>query len=400
MASVVPFHRPYITGRELEYVARAIATGDLGERGEFDRRCSELIETWCGARKVYLTPSCTAALEMAAVLCGVGPGDEVLLPSFTFPSTANAFVKLGARPVFVDVRPDTLNLDESRVEAALTPRTRAILPVHYAGVACDMDAILGVARKHGVRVVEDAAQGFGAFYRGRHLGTLGDLGTFSFHASKNCTCGEGGAICLNAPDLLARADVVRNKGTNRSQFLLGKVDKYTWVDVGSSFVASELVCAFLYGQLREAEAITRRRCAVYGAYLQELRPLEEEGLLRLPGMPPGCQSNYHLFHLLLPDQVSRDGLMRYLHRSGIQAVFHYVPLHSSPMGQRFGYRAGDLPVTDDLSTRLLRLPCYPGLTADEQAHVVRHVKRFFGRGQDRPACGAGKGMRRRLSREG
>jgi dTDP-4-amino-4,6-dideoxygalactose transaminase len=328
---------------------------------------------------------------MAALLCGIGPGDEVLLPSFTFPSTANAFVILGARPVFIDVRPDTLNLDESRVEAALTPRTKAIVPMHYAGVACDMDAVLGVARKHGVRVVEAAAQGFGALYRERHLGTLGDLGAFSFHASKNFTCGEGGAICVNAPDLLPRAEVVRNKGTNRRQFMRGEVDKYSWVDVGSSFVASELVCAFLYGQLRAVEAITRQRCAVYGAYLEEFRPLEEAGLLRLPGMPPGCQSNYHLFHILLPDQGSRDALLKHLHRSGIQAVFHYVPLHTSPMGQRFGYRAGDLPVTEDMSARILRLPCYPGLTPSEQAHVVKEVKQFFGRGRKLPAFGVGKG---------
>jgi dTDP-4-amino-4,6-dideoxygalactose transaminase len=391
MASVVPFHRPCITGRELAYVARVIAKGELGEGGEFDRKCSDLIEKRCGARKVYLTPSCTAALEMAALLCGIGPGDEVLLPSFTFPSTANAFVKLGAYPVFVDVRPDTLNLDQARVEAALTPRTKAILPVHYAGVACDMDAVLGVARNHGVRVVEDAAHAFGAFYRGRPLGTLGDLGAFSFHVSKNCTCGEGGAICVNAPDLLARADVVRNKGTNRHEFVRGEVEEYTWVDVGSSFVASELVCAFLYGQLRAMEAITKQRCAVYGAYLEEFRTLEEAGLLGLPGMPPGCQCNYHLFHVLLPDQRSRNALQKHLHCSGVQAVSHYVPLHTSPMGQRFGYRAGDLPVTEDISARILRLPCYPGLTSSEQAHVVKEVKQFFSRARELPAFGPGKG---------
>jgi dTDP-4-amino-4,6-dideoxygalactose transaminase len=368
-----------------------IATGDLGEGGEFDRKCSDVIEKRCGARKVYLTPSCTAALEMAALLCGIEPGDDVLLPSFTFPSTANAFVKLGAHPVFVDMRPDTLNLDEARVEAALTPRTKAILPVHYAGVACEMDAVLRVARKHGVRVVEDAAHGFGAFYSGRHLGTLGDLGTFSFHASKNCTCGEGGAVCVNAPDLLVRAEVVRNKGTNRHQFVRGEVEKYAWVDVGSSFVASELVCAFLYGQLRAVDAITRQRCAVYGAYLEEFRTLEEAGLLGLPGMPPECRSNYHLFHVLLSDQGSRNALQKHLHRSGIQAVSHYVPLHTSPMGQRFGYRAGDLPVTEDISARILRLPCYPGLTASEQAYVVKVVKQFFGRAGELPSFGLGKG---------
>src|SRR5215468_2682286 len=297
----IPFNKPFIAGKELHYIARAIDSGQLAGDGYFTKHCCRVFEEQLGIHKILMTPSCTAALEMAAMLCDLGPGDEVILPSFTFVSTANAFVRLGAKPVFVDIRPDTLNLDERLIESAITPRTKAIFPVHYAGVSCAMNSIMTVATKHNLVVVEDAAQGVNAFYDGRALGAIGHLGTYSFHDTKNYISGEGGALCINAPEMVERAEIIRDKGTNRSQFFRGEVDKYTWVDIGSSYVPSEICCAFLYAQLEMLETITNRRRKVYELYRHHLEPLEAEGLLRLPVIPEGCDSNYHIFYILLPD---------------------------------------------------------------------------------------------------
>ncbi len=334
-----------------------------------------------------MTPSCTAALEMAAMLCELGPGDEVILPSFTFVSTANAIVRLGAAPVFVDIREDTLNLDEELIEQAITPRTRAIFPVHYAGVACEMDRIMAIADEHDLLVVEDAAQGVNACYRGRALGSIGHLAAYSFHDTKNYVCGEGGALCVNAPEFVERAEIIRDKGTNRSRFLRGVVDKYTWVDVGSSYVPSEIACAFLYAQLEALEEIAQRRRDVYSRYQQQLAALESDGLLRLPRVPEECQTNHHLFHILLPDAATRNALMQHLKSQGTSAVFHYIPLHTSPMGMRCGYHHGALPVTENLSERLLRLPLYCDLSQEDQQRIVGQIASFLQeRGQVRAAA--------------
>lgn len=377
MPSPIPFHKPFLTGKELHYIAQAITTGQIAGDGYFTKRCAAVLERHFRVYKTLLTPSCTAALEMAALLCNLTPGDEVILPSFTFVSTANAFVRLGARPVFVDIRPDTLNLDETRLEEAITPRTKAIFPVHYAGVACAMDAIMTLADRYNLLVVEDAAHGVNAFYHGRALGSIGHLGTYSFHDTKNYVCGEGGALCINTPALLERAEILRDKGTNRSQFFRGVVDKYTWVDVGSSYVLSEVCSAFLYAQLEMLDTIAAYRRRIYDRYRYYLAPLEAEGFVRLPHIPEGCTSNYHLFHMLLPDMQSRDGLIAHLKGHGIQAVFHYVPMHTSPMGQQFGYHPGSLPMTEDLSGRLLRLPLYCDLREEEQEHIIKHVTEFL-----------------------
>src|SRR5436305_3892687 len=314
-------------GRELEYIAEAVRGGHLAGDGPFTRRCQQWLEENCGARKVLLTHSCTAALEMAALLCDVGEGDEVIMPSFTFVSTANAFVLRGARPVFVDIRPDTLNLDERRIEEAITGRTRAIVPVHYAGVACDMTAILETARSHGLRVIEDAAQALGATYRGRDLGTLGDLGCWSFHETKNFISGEGGALVIQDPSLIERAEIMREKGTNRTKFFRGEIDKYTWIDIGSSYLPSELVAAYLFAQLENSERILAKRKAIFARYRSALEPLARAGAVRLPIVPDGCEPNGHLFYILLESEELRDAMLRHLNASGVNAVFHYVPLH-------------------------------------------------------------------------
>jgi dTDP-4-amino-4,6-dideoxygalactose transaminase len=370
MTPHIPFNKPFIAGKEMYYIARAVALGNIGGDGYFTQQCCRLLEERFGVPKVMMVPSCTAALEMAAMLCGLGPGDEVIMPSFTFVSTANAVVRLGARPVFVDIRPDTLNIDDSLIEEAITPRTRAIFPVHYAGVGCEMDRILTIARKYGLRVVEDAAQAVNSWYEARALGSLGELGTYSFHETKNYICGEGGALCINDPTLVERAEIIRDKGTNRRQFFRGRVDKYTWVDVGSSYVPSELCCAFLYAQLEMMDAITERRRAIYSFYHEHLQPLEDAGLLRLPCAPPECQGNCHLFYILLPNLATRQAVLEQLNSQGINAVFHYVPLHTSPMGARCCYGRGKLPVTEAASERLLRLPVYHDITTAEQTRVV------------------------------
>lgn len=373
----IPFNKPFIAGKELYYIAQAVTFGQLAGDGHFTRTCAAFLEERFRIHKVMMVPSCTAALELAAMLCDLGPDDEVILPSYTFVSTANAVVRLGAKPIFVDIRPDTLNLDENLIEQAITPRTKAIVVVHYAGVSCEMDSIAAVAAKHGLLLIEDAAQGVNAFYHGRPLGSIGHLGAYSFHETKNFICGEGGAICINSPELVERAEILRDKGTNRRQFLRGQVDKYTWVDVGSSYVPSELACAFLYGQLEMMKEISSRRGEIYQRYVDYLSPLAADGFLRLPCIPAGCESNYHIFYVLLEASHARDALMQYLAQNGILAVFHYVPLHSSPMGQKVGYAAGTLPVTEDLSGRLLRLPLFYSMTEEEQMRVLNAITAFF-----------------------
>lgn len=387
MEPKIPFNKPFITGKEAGYILQAISHGNIAADGPFTRKCARLLEDRFGLRRVLMTPSCTAALEIAVLLCDLAPGDEVLMPSFTFVSAANAVVRAGANPVFVDVRSDTLNIDEQQIEAALTPRTKAIMPVHYAGVGCAMDRIMALASKHGLRVIEDAAQALNAFYNGRVLGSIGHLGAYSFHDTKNYVCGEGGALCINSQEMVERAEIIREKGTNRSQFLRGEVDKYTWVDVGSSFLPSELACAFLYAQLEAIDEITARRREVYEFYRQHLSPLEEAGKVRLPIAPQGCEINYHIFYILLHDEATRNAMMAHLKRNGISAVFHYVPLHTSPMGAKLGYREGDLPATEDLSGRLLRLPVFPELSSGDQLRVVNCVREFLDRRSESQLAG-------------
>jgi dTDP-4-amino-4,6-dideoxygalactose transaminase len=383
----IPFNKPCVVGSELIYVGQAVAGGHASGDGPFTMRAQAMLEKSFAAKRVLLTTSGTAALELAALLCDLQPGDEVIVPSYTFVSTANAFVLRGARPVFVDVRPDTLNIDERLIERAITPRTRAIFPIHYAGVACEMDAVMEIADRHGLLVVEDAAQGVFARYKGRWLGTIGQLGCYSFHETKNISCGEGGALLINDPAMEQRAEILREKGTDRSQFMRGQTDKYTWVDVGSSYVLSDMLAAFLVGQIENMEKITRRRCEIFDRYVAILAPLVERGLIRLPVVPPHCSSNYHMFYVLTADLEERTALIAHLRAAGILAVFHYVPLHSSPFAQSFGMPQRHLPNTEELSARLLRLPMYFDLTdreVEEVASVVldfyrtRHAQRMYG----------------------
>lgn len=357
----IPFNRPYMTGRELWYIAQAHTNGHLSGDGIFTKKCHAWMESNTGTRRALLTHSCTAALEMAALLAGIGPGDEVIMPSYTFVSTANAFVLRGAVPVFVDIRPDTLNIDEMRIEAAITPRTRAIVPVHYAGVACEMDTIMDIARRHNLIVIEDAAQGIMSTYKGRALGSIGHLGAFSFHETKNIISGEGGALLVNAPDFAERAEIIREKGTNRSQFFRGQVDKYTWVDIGSSYLPGEVIAAFLWAQMEEAQAITARRLALWDRYHAALAPLEAAGKLRRPLMPKECTHNAHMYYVLLNSLEHRTQVMAKMKERGIHTVFHYVPLHSAPAGRAHSRAHGSMANTDGLSERLLRLPLWVGL---------------------------------------
>lgn len=375
----IPFNKPFTIAGELANIAEAVRGGHLAGDGRYTRQCHAWLERELGTRKALLTHSCTAALEMAAILCDLAPGDEVILPSFTFVSTANAFVLRGAVPVFVDIRRDTLNLDETLIEAAVTPRTRAIVPVHYAGVACDMDAIMALATRHRLLVVEDAAQGILVEHKGRKLGTIGHLGCLSFHETKNVISGEGGALLVNDERFVGRAEIVREKGTNRSQFFRGEVDKYTWVDIGSSYLPSELVGAFLLAQLEHAPEINTRRLASCDAYRAGLAELAGRGLLELPRpAPAGTTANGHMFYVLARSLAERTALIAHLKAQGVHAVFHYVPLHSSPAGRRFGRTAGELPVTDDVAGRLVRLPLYYELSAGEIDHIVGAVRSFFG----------------------
>jgi len=373
----IPFNKPFIVGKELYYVAQSVLQGQISGDGPYTKKAQQLLQNAFGSQQIFLTSSCTAALELAAILSNVKEGDEVILPSYTFSSTANAFLLRRARLVFADCRPDTLNLDETLIEPLITERTRVVAPVHYAGVACEMDPILDLARKYNLIVVEDAAQGVSAKYKGRYLGTLGDMGTYSFHETKNFICGEGGAIVLNNPELIERAEIVREKGTNRSRFFRGQVDKYTWVDIGSSFLPSDILAAFLFAQLENMDLINRKRAQIYQLYESQLRPLAERGLLTLPTVPVDCESNYHMFYVLLNSLSERTKLIEHLKARGILAVFHYIPLHTSPMGEAMGYREGMLPVTERLSERLLRLPMYYEMQDSEVMSVVTEIVRFF-----------------------
>lgn len=366
----IQFNRPYMTGKELYYIAEAKFSNMLAGDGHFTKRCHKWIEQRTGCNKALLTHSCTAALEMAALLLDIQPGDEVIMPSYTFVSTANAFVLRGAVPVFVDIREDTLNLDEHQIEAAITTRTKGIVPVHYAGVACEMDSIMDISRRHDLRVVEDAAQGVMASYKGQALGSIGDLGAFSFHETKNVISGEGGALLINDSALTLRAEIIREKGTDRSRFFRGEVDKYTWQEVGSSFLPGEIIAAFLWAQLEEAEQITAERLVIWQRYHDLLAPLEEQGILRRPIVPVECQHNAHMYYVLLPEASDRQIVLDQLKQNQINAVFHYVPLHSSPAGRRYGRLHGNLEITDSVSERLIRLPLWIGITPSQQLRVV------------------------------
>jgi dTDP-4-amino-4,6-dideoxygalactose transaminase len=374
----IPFNRPYATGKELINAAEAQRNYHLSGDGPFTKRCQAWIEHQTGCAKALLTHSCTAALEMAALLLKIEPGDEVIMPSYTFVSTANAFVLRGAKPVFVDIRKDTLNLDETLIESAITPRTRAIVPVHYAGVACEMDSILAIARRHGLKVVEDAAQGVMADYKRRALGAIGDFGAYSFHESKNVICGEGGSLLVNNPDLALRAEIIRAKGTDRSRFFRGEVDKYTWQEVGSSFLPGEFSAAFLWAQLEDARRITAERLVIWQRYQEMLASLEARGVVRRPVVPEGCRHNGHMYYVLLVPGVDRRAILDTLNRNGIQAVFHYVPLHSSPAGLHYGRTHGDLALTTSVSQQLIRLPLWIGLTQSHQERVVNALTEALG----------------------
>ena len=374
--SRIPFNRPYATGREFDYIRQAIEGGHISGDGRFSRQCQELLEEITGCHRVLLTTSCTDALEMTALLLNLQPGDEVIVPSFTFVSGANAYALRGARIVFADIRPDTLNLDETRLEPLLTPRTRAILVVHYGGIACEMDTILRLASQHGIPVIEDNAHGLFGRYRGRNLGTFGQMATLSFHETKNVSCGEGGALLLNDASLVERAEILREKGTNRSRFFRGMVDKYTWVDLGSSFLPSDVLAAFLYAQLEARDSIQAARKRIWNTYAEALGPWAHARNVRLPAIPPDCEQPYHMFYLILPTAAARDRLIQRLGSLGILAVFHYLPLHLSEMGIQRGGRVGQCPVTEDISGRLVRLPFYNGLDAGDQARVIEAVRAF------------------------
>ncbi len=374
----IPFNNPLITGRELEYIRQALTSKRTAGDGFFTQQCQALLTQQIGAKTTLMTHSCTAALEMAALLADLQPGDEVIMPSYTFVSTANAFVLRGAVPVFVDIRPDTLNLDESKVEAAITPRTKVIAPVHYAGVSCDMDSLMAIARQHNLLVVEDAAQGIFSAYQNRPVGSMGHLAAFSFHETKNIVSGEGGALVINDSALLERAEIIREKGTNRSKFFRGEVDKYTWVDLGSSYLPSDIICAFLLAQLEQGDCIIQQRMEIWNYYHQAFAALEQRGILRRPSIPADCQHNAHIYHLLTESLEVRTALMAHLKQQGIQSTFHYVPLHSAPAGLQYGCTSGNLSVTEDISDRLVRLPLGAAMTMAEATCVVEAVLEFLG----------------------
>jgi dTDP-4-amino-4,6-dideoxygalactose transaminase len=385
MSYRIPFNRPCLAGNEYEYIAQAIANGHASGDGPFTRKCHEFLEKELGVPRVLLTTSCTHALEMAALLLECGPEDEVIVPSFTFVSTANAFALRGARLVFADIRPDTLNLDESRLESLITPRTKAIVVVHYAGISCEMESILAIASRHGVRIVEDNAHGLFSRYKGTYTGKFGCLAAQSFHETKNFTCGEGGALIVNDAELLERALVIREKGTNRSRFFRGEVDKYTWVDLGSSYLPSDLLAAFLYAQLEAREKIQEKRRRVWNRYYESLADWAQSNDVRLPVVPPECEQAYHMFYLLLPSVAHRDSLILDLKAQSILSVFHYTPLHLSEAGKKFAARPSDCPVTEEISERLLRLPFYNDLSESEQDEITAAVMSFPVRSLNRHA---------------
>lgn len=372
----ISFNRPSLVGNELAYVRDAIELGHISGDGSYTRRCEEVLSQLMGGARVLLTTSCTHALEMAALLLDIRPGDEVIVPSFTFVSAANAFVLRGARPVFIDSRPDTLNMDERLLAGLITDRTRAVVAMHYGGVGCEMDAIMTVARNAGVKVIEDNAHGLFGAYRGQALGTFGDMSTLSFHETKNIFCGEGGALVLNDLLLAARAEVLREKGTNRSRFFRGEVDKYTWVDLGSSYVPSEMLAAFLLGQLEKRDDVQAARQRIWQRYHDGLAEWAGRRGVQLAEVPPHRTSSHHIFYLLMPRLDERQALIAHLRERGVQGIFHYIPLHSSPMGQQFGGRAGDCPVAESVSDRIVRLPFYSSLAEEQQMRVIEAVTSF------------------------
>lgn len=372
----IPFNKPCFEGKELVYIAQAIGAGHISGDGEFTRRCQQLLETELGARKALLTTSCTHALEMAAILLDLMPGDEVIVPSFTFVSTVNAFVLHGARPVFCDIRPDTLNMNEHLLEDLITPRTRAIVPVHYAGVGCEMDAINAIAERHGAVIIEDNAHGLFGRYKGRPLGSFGAMATQSFHETKNITCGEGGALLINDPQYIERAEIIREKGTNRSRFFRGQVDKYSWVDLGSSYLPSDMLAAFLYGQLEVWQSVQHRRRLIWERYREGLSGWARENGAQLPFIPDHCEHASHMFYVILPTLEARQALIAHLKRRGITAVFHYLPLHHSEFARKRGFDTNPCPVTCEISDCLLRLPFYTALTKEEQHRVIDVMREF------------------------
>ncbi len=369
----IPFNKSSLIGRELEYIFQSVASGDISGDQQFSKRCHRFLERIFSAQKALVTTSCTHALEMAAILLDIKPGDEVILPAFTFVSTANAFVLRGARPVFCDIRPDTLNLDETKLEALITVKTKVIVPVHYAGVGCEMDAIMEIAGRHGVPIVEDNAHGLFGKYRGQWLGKFGCLATQSFHETKNITCGEGGALLINDEHFIERAETIREKGTNRARFFRGQVDKYSWVDVGSSYVMSDVLAAFLYGQLEQWMEIQAKRRAIWERYDAELADWAAANGVRRPVVPEHCEQAYHMYYLLMPSLQVRTAFIKQLKDKGVNAVFHYLPLHLSEYAQRWGGKVGDCPITEDVSDRIVRLPFYTDLKDADQARVIQSI---------------------------
>ncbi|MFH1957622.1 MAG: dTDP-4-amino-4,6-dideoxygalactose transaminase [bacterium] len=373
---IIAFNKPYGTYKEIKYMKKALKNLCISGDGEFTKKVSKLLERIIGAKKVLLTPSCTSALEMAALLLNLKAGDEVIMPAYTFPSTATSFVLRGAKPVFVDIREDTLNINENEIEKKITKKTKAIVPVHYAGIGCEMNKIMQIAKAHNLYVVEDAAQGVNAKYENQYLGTIGDFGAYSFHETKNYSCGEGGALIINNDKFLERADIIRQKGTNRKKFNMGLIDKYTWVDVGSSYLLSDLLAAYLYAQLESMEKIQEMRKKIFWFYYENLKPLEKQGYIKLPVIPQNTKPNYHMFYLLLPSHKLRDKLIQKLQEKKICAIFHYVPLHLSVMGKKFGYKKGDFPIAEDFSSRLVRLPFYNKLRKRDQKIIIKEIKKF------------------------
>jgi dTDP-4-amino-4,6-dideoxygalactose transaminase len=369
----IPFNKPFLTGRELEYISRAHSFGQLSGNGPFTKQCQTWLEEHTGCRRALLTHSCTGALEMAAILADIKAGDEIIMPSYTFVSTANAFVLRGGVPVFVDIRSDTLNIDETRIEPAITARTRAVVPVHYAGVACEMDTVMAVAKRHGLLVIEDAAQGILSSYKGLSLGGIGHLGVYSFHETKNIISGEGGSLLINDGRFNELAEIVWEKGTDRSRFFRGQVDKYTWQHIGSSYLPGEIISAFLWAQLEQAEILKARRLEIWGEYHRGFEDMEKDGLLRRPAVPSGCHHNSHMYYIILPDFSTRDRLLKTLNGRGVNAIFHYIPLHSSPAGRKYGRVCGDMEVTDSMSGRILRLPLWVGMGRSEISEVISAV---------------------------
>ena len=372
----IPFNRPFAVGTEIDYIKQSIENSHTCGDGPFTKKCHTLLQEAVGVPKALLTTSCTHALEMAALLLDIQPGDEVIVPSFTFVTTINAFVLRGAQPIFIDIRPDTLNFDESKLEQLITPKTKAIIPVHYAGIGCEMEAILEIAGRYGITVVEDNAHGLFGKYKGKNLGTFGSLATQSFHETKNFSCGEGGALLINDPQYMERAEIIREKGTNRSRFFRGQVDKYTWVDIGSSYLPSDMLAAYLYAQLEVREAIQAKRKQVWEYYYEHLQDWAQQNKIRFPVVPKHCEQAYHMFYLLMPSLEKRQALIAHLKAQGISSVFHYLPLHLSDVGRKLGGKEGDCVVTEDISDRLLRLPFYNDLTLADQARVVAAIQDF------------------------